>query len=394
MRLILPLALLAPLVAAPAGSAHAAIFAQWVQLGPDASASVRAITDEACPSVTFDGVATPMQVRAEPDAKMANVPSSRFPVRSCEADIPAGAKSAAIGAKPLPLPRPDPQRILVFGDTGCRLKKPDLVIHVGDYHYREDPCPEGHTGCAGTPYGYGWDVWNLDFFAPAAPLLAAAPWAMVRGNHEDCERAGEGWFRFLDRAPMTSACRNLTGIFVSRLGDFGIVNVDGAFAVDPKKDPDSLVALLRQQLAEIAGKIPRDAWLVTHRPLDAMRGDGARLVTDNQIEESALGQDMPRSIHMLVSGHVHFFQANDFGGEHAPQIVVGMGGDSLEPKPQANLAGASINGNRVVSSATYSGYGYMIWDRQGGIWAGTLFDSEGGRVGSCRLEDRSLTCGG
>ena len=59
-----------------------------------------------------------------------------------------------------------PRRIVVIGDTGCRLKgkatpglqrprtlpfarvaasaaafKPDLVIHVGDYHYREDPCP-------------------------------------------------------------------------------------------------------------------------------------------------------------------------------------------------------------------------------------------------------------
>jgi predicted phosphodiesterase len=339
-------------------------------------------------------------------------------VRSCEAAIPAGAKSAAIDGRVLPLPRPDPHRILVFGDTGCRLKMPDqiqdcndpkawpfakivaaaaathpdLVIHVGDYHYREDPCPAGRAGCAGTPYGYGWDVWNADFFTPAAPLLASAPWAMVRGNHEDCVRAGEGWFRFLDRAPMDSTCRNLTGIFVSRLGDFGVVNVDGAFAEDPKTDPDSLVALLRQQLSEISGKIPPDSWLVTHRPLDAMRGSKASLVVDNKIEEAAFGQDLPKSIHMLVAGHIHFFQANDFGGEHPPQLVVGMGGDALEPPPPASLIGASINGNRVVSSTTYSGYGYLIWDKQGALWVGALYDTEGGRLGSCRLEARSLAC--
>jgi predicted phosphodiesterase len=398
--------------------AAADVLAQWVQLGPDASASVRVIADGACPAVAFDGAATAMRVRAEPDAKFANVPAAPFAVRSCEAEIPANAKSAAIGGRTLPLPHANPQRILVFGDTGCRLKlpdqvqdcndprswpfakivasaaaaKPDLVIHVGDYHYREDACPAGRAGCAGTPYGYGWDAWNVDFFAPAAPLLATAPWVMVRGNHEDCERAGEGWFRFLDRAPMASACRDLTGIFVSRLGDFGIVNVDGAFAVDPKKDPDSLVALLRQQLGEISGKIPADAWLATHRPLDAMRGNKEKLVTDNQIQEAAFGADMPRSIHMLVSGHIHFFQANDFGGEHPPQLVVGMGGDDLEPQPQASLVGATINGNRVVSSTTYSGYGYMIWDKQGAVWVGALYDTDGGGLGTCRLEGRSLAC--
>jgi hypothetical protein len=75
---------------------------------------------------------------------------------------------------------------------------PDLVLHVGDYHYRENACPEGHAGCAGSPWAYGWDAWDADFFTPAAPLLAAAPWVMVRGNHEECARAGQGWWLLLD----------------------------------------------------------------------------------------------------------------------------------------------------------------------------------------------------
>jgi predicted phosphodiesterase len=398
--------------------ASAKVLAQWVQLGPDTSASVRAITDDACPQVTFDGVATPMQVRAEPNFKMDGVKLSRFPVRSCEAPLPAGTKAAAIDGQALPLPHPDPQKILVFGDTGCRVlapdqlqdcndpvawpfativktaaeAKPDLVIHVGDYHYRETPCPADHAGCAGTPAGYGWEPWNLDFFTPAAPLLASSPWVMVRGNHEDCSRAAEGWFRFLDRAPIESTCHNLTGIFVSKLGDFGIVNVDGAFAVDPKKDPDSLVATLRSQMGEIAGKIPADSWLISHRPLDAMRGEGDHDVVDNSVQEAAFGPDMSKSIHMLIAGHIHFFQANDFGGIHAPQLVVGTGGDALEPMPPQAIGGATINGNRVVSSSTYSGFGYMMWEKQGTVWNGTLYTTTGSKIGSCRLEGRSLTC--
>ncbi|MGS0757955.1 metallophosphoesterase, partial [Roseateles sp. GG27B] len=77
-------------------------------------------------------------------------------------------------------------------------KRPDLVVHIGDMHYRESPCPADRSGCSGSAWGYGDDAWQADFFRPAAPLLAAAPWLFVRGNHESCGRAGLGWFRFFD----------------------------------------------------------------------------------------------------------------------------------------------------------------------------------------------------
>jgi hypothetical protein len=50
------------------------------------------------------------------------------------------------------------------------------VIHVGDYLYREDPCPAAaQAQCGGTPSGDNYGAWNADFFKPAAKLLAAAP---------------------------------------------------------------------------------------------------------------------------------------------------------------------------------------------------------------------------
>src|SRR6266853_1855600 len=113
--------------------------------------------------VVFDGTAVPMAVRAEPAQPFGNVKPAEFPVRSCEVAVPQGAQTALLDGKALTLPRGNPRRILVFGATGCRLlgataqdcndptdwpfariatlaaaAQPDLVIHVGDYHYREN----------------------------------------------------------------------------------------------------------------------------------------------------------------------------------------------------------------------------------------------------------------
>src|SRR5262249_20481927 len=199
------------------------------------AASVRAITDDDhCPALSVDGQATPMQVRAEPGplfADAASLPQADFPVRVCEAAIASAKTRILLDGKELPLPPADIRRIVVFGDTGCRVenkkvqdcndgskwpyakvaelaaaKNPDVVLHVGDYLYREKPCAPKVKDCPNTPVGHGWESWNADFFAPSKPLFAAAPWIMTRGNHEICDRAGEGWFRFLDHAPMSPNC--------------------------------------------------------------------------------------------------------------------------------------------------------------------------------------------
>src|SRR5438309_603430 len=212
----------------------------WVELGPDGVAFARAITAAGrCPPIVLDGRAEPMMVRALPGTAPlrstvsgpADSKPSAFPITVCERSVPIGTMRATIGQRVLPLPKIKPERIVVLGDSGCRLNKvfgvwqacddpaawpfasvaataarfaPDLVIHVGDYHYRENACPASIAGCNGSPWGYGWDAWQADFFEPAAPLLAAAPWVVVRGNHEECARAGQGWFRFLDPHPFAT----------------------------------------------------------------------------------------------------------------------------------------------------------------------------------------------
>jgi len=309
---------------------------------------------------------------------------------------------------------------VIIGDTGCRLQgplavqdcndpdawpyakviahavaaRPDLVIHVGDYHYRETACPPGRGGCEGSPYGFGWDVWRLDFFLPSGPLFAAAPWLLLRGNHEDCDRAGEGWFRFLAPAPMPDRCGDLTGFFVSRLGGMGFVMMDGAKAVDDTRDPTTLIQTLRRQLAEVRDDIPAEAWLITHRPMNAMRsaiGSGPDAV-ENSIQQAAVGDQLPPGVRMVVSGHNHFFQALDFAGVRPPQLVVGTGGNKLVPIPREALAGKEVNGALVVDAAARYGYGYMVWDKSDVGWEGILFDENGTPARRCRLVERRLTC--
>ena len=202
------------------------IEAAFVVLGPDGQPVARVITRaNECPLLRIDDLAQPMTVRAAPATlpsrptagKPENAKASAFPVLVCDGLIGARAVRISVAGRSLPLPRSAPNMIVVIGDTGCRITigdetsqacndpvewpfseiaaaaagtHPDLVIHVGDFHYRENACPEGNAGCAGTPWGYGWDTWKADFFAPAQPLLAAAPWIVVRGNHESCNRAG------------------------------------------------------------------------------------------------------------------------------------------------------------------------------------------------------------
>src|SRR5262245_56328519 len=169
------------IVVAP-GVALAETLAAWVELiGPGRDASIRVIVSEGtgCPILTSDGEPLEMQVRAEPGPLFSEgnlPPDAHFPVRVCEASLPNGKTEGLLDGKPLPLPRAEVQRIVVFGDTGCRIKRkkiqdcldrsewpyakvamhaalarPDLVIHVGDYLYRES-C--GRSACKDTQTGY------------------------------------------------------------------------------------------------------------------------------------------------------------------------------------------------------------------------------------------------
>jgi hypothetical protein len=414
MRSVIPAVL--GLVFGLIASAAAAPSPVWVQVGPS-GAEIRAVVDQGpCPKVAVDGVPLAMQPRGRPD--------QAFPVTVCSLAVPPGAREASLGDRRLPLWRGSPKRILIFGDTGCRLKgrviqdcndprlwpfatiarkaaafHPDLVIHVGDYYYRESPCPPGHSECAGSPYGDTWATWRAEFFDPAAPLLAVAPFVLVRGNHETCARGGHGWFLLLDAAPEPLACPAASAPFAVNLGGLDLYVLDSADTDDVNAPPDA-VAAFSAQLDALAPQLARrPGWIVTHRPVWGLTpvahpGPLGPVETPlNATEQAAVrGHDLS-AVSMVVSGHIHHFASFDFGPSRPPQLIAGTGGDigDAGDTPQVREETPTLDG-LTAHGISFDRFGYLLMDRAGADWVGAFRDIDDRIVATCRLHGRALDC--
>lgn len=198
-----------------------------------------------------------------PSLKVTGGPSSGKPIRMyarspidntfsafkattvCEAKMPTGAMIATIGSEKVPARVPTVVRSFgVIGDTGCRMKKtidqdcdvpelwplpkianslaaqrPDVVLFLGDFFYREFICDPSKTLTCGTspaPLDVNFDYnsttnpfpkyafsdsdygWAADVLTPMKALLQQAPLVIARGNHESCARGGNGFFKYFD----------------------------------------------------------------------------------------------------------------------------------------------------------------------------------------------------
>jgi hypothetical protein len=350
--------------------------------------------------------------------------SADFPTTVCEVELPAGTRRASIAGRLLPLPKPRADKILIFGDTGCRLKgalvqdcnnprawpyaavarraaahHPDLVIHVGDYWYRESPCPAGHAGCAGSPWGDNWTTWDAEFFRPAEPLLATAPWVMVRGNHEDCARGGPGWFRLLDAAPQALACPADSAPMAIDVGGLALYILDSANADDRAAPPDK-VAEFAAQLDALKPQLKsRLGWIVTHRPVFGLAPVarvgpiGPLEVPLDATEQAAVrGRDLA-AVQMIVSGHIHHFASYSFGKGRPAQLIVGTGGDIGEPgdTPKHRSGTPDIDGMTATGFA-FERYGFLVLERGAAGWTGVFYDVNDRIVARCRLVGRDLHC--
>ena len=394
------------------GASAADMPGPWVELASDGGLDVRsiAVPGTSCPRVIADGTALTSRTGAAADQE--------FPVQVCMAHTAASARAIADDGLPVPALPGEVQRVVVIGDTGCRLKdsftqdcndpvkwpfavvarlaaqrRPDLVIHVGDYHYRETPCPDGDAGCAGSPYGDNGAVWRKDFFDPAAPLLAAAPWVLVRGNHELCSRGGHGWFRLLDPHPDADTCTDTTAPYALRIGGLNLLLFDGADADDDKADPAKVPAY-RDQLRSLLSNAPPHSWLLTHRPVWALaQGPGVKPgATLNATEQAAIRDLVPAGLEMVLSGHVHGFTSYAFGPAWPAQLVVGEGGDANDAITQLAEPGIAIDGVKLRQVLAIPDYGYVVLQRAAQGWTGTVYALTDRVLAGCRLHGREIAC--
>jgi hypothetical protein len=360
----------------------------WVQYEADGRPHVRTIANGGdCPSLKVGNESTPLERRAGV--------SPGFPDVVCDLALPEGAGEARVGDVRLPAIPRAPRTIAVFADTGCRLKghqvqacndprawpfptiakdvaaaHPDLVIHVGDYYYRESPCPSG-VDCANSPHGDNADSWMADYFTPMAPVFAVAPVVNVRGNHEACDRSPMGWARYLGARPQAE-CLDHEPVWFVAFDNllFGVVD-DATESTEFLPKPP-VFAPDEARVDARAAETPKETWLLVHRPpiaLEATRENGTA----------------SKHIAALISGHIHTFGAYTLTGE-PPQIINGMGGDNL-----ANRAEIAALG--ILGGLTDRRFGYSLFTRRGDGWDIVVHDTDTIVHRRCRLAARAVSCG-
>ena len=428
----------------------------FVVLGENGIPVARLLTTTAtCPNIIFDGHEVPMNIRAVPSSEplrsTLSPPSdskpSVFPILTCEKNIPANTKKAMIGNQVLPLPPSEINRIVVIGDTGCRLKKsdhvyqscndknlypfakvaaaaanwkPELVIHVGDLEYRENACPDDIAGCSGSPWGYGWDAWNADFFEPGAALLKAAPWVMVRGNHESCSRAGQGWWRMLDPRPLLSG-RDCNDSSNDGIGDFSdpyavpLGNDAQLIVLDTSNTTNGVIQEGDIRQSKFRGmynkleKLSQNASYniaANHHPILGFsaykdKQGQVTLTPGNQGIQSVFSTInpliMPPRINALLSGHVHLWEEVSFSSPHPTQFIAGFSGtmEDIVPLPDEIPVGSTPAPGAIVEhfSSWVNGFGFMTLERKDAKqWEVKVWDTNGHEVNSCTVEGSHSNC--
>jgi len=393
-----------------AAAAHAqGLTPAWVELGEDGKAVARIVVNnpQECPAIQIDGTSRPMSLRQP-------MPAGLRPV--CESAIPSGAKSASVNARSLALPKPDPARVIAIGDTGCRIKggqiqacndpalwpfrqvaagaaaeKPDLMIHVGDYLYRESPCPDASQAmCGGSPAGDNWEAWNADFFEPAARLLEAAPWVFSRGNHEDCNRSWRGWFYYLDPRPWNGTCEEYSAPYLVKLGKFQLAILDSSAAKENDVD-EAQVAVFAAQLSSLH---PESAWLATHYPFWGFSTDPRGGLPKPLVAalEAAWEKAAPEGYTLILSGHIHLFEYVSVDHGRPPQLVAGDGGTQMAVPFQTSMKGTQIRGASVMGSRNRQQFGYTMLSREGKLWHLELKDPRQNVLVRCTVPGSSESC--
>lgn len=415
---------------------------------------LRAVTNlPKCPSVQWDGQKVEeMKVRIAgakiPLRKKSDFIESDFPILTCEMVWPKDAKEGKVNNQVFKRPANEIKKIIVVADTGCRLKgaenfyqdcndstkwplaqimanaaakNPDLVIHIGDLHYRESPCPESLPGCKGSPWGYGYDTWKADFFVPAKPLLEKAAWVYVRGNHEACSRAGQGWHRFIDPRSWDEK-RSCNDHSNDVIGDYSepfsvplgkasqfIVFDSAKNGSKPITEKDESFSIYVNQFKTIEKLALSKKFNIfgSHHPLNIVLPSKKK---DSQSEYQLYptgftnillglnGEELLKSpINLTIHGHNHIFEAITYDINRPAEIVSGNSGSSLEEIKNVEIKLSDVQKKllKIKEFSSYQDFGFGTLERQdetGEKWLFTEYDVNGKALLKCDVSDRTVVC--
>lgn len=384
------------------------LIATWVQY-TKFGVEARAIVYGKCPTIEINNQSYPMYLRA--------IPRCSHPDKVCYAPIPPEANQIKIENTQLPVPRAFPKRILVIGDTGCRVsdkhgqyqscnnpslwpfarlansaaaKQVDVILYTGDYIYRESACPKGNSGCKNTPWGDTLGTWKADWLLPAKPLQLAAPIIFTRGNHENCKRAGLGWFRYLGAYPFNGECQSNMSPWLTDLGNLQVAVMDSAYLKNSDGLP--LIDNFADNILQINKKATKATWLLTHRPFWGYGADDDtnELVIDTkEIQQAVHKQPLSNNIQLIIGAHIHQAQVIDLESQ-PPQLIIGNSGTALASPVKAI---ANIDRQEITQQLTLNQYGFALLNHQKNHhWSITFYDQAGHPLEQCQLNGKSIEC--
>lgn len=440
--------------------AHTDVHSAFVVLGQEGERIARAIAKgDACPKIKINGVEHDMTVRQErSDRDAQGLPNLDNLPLTCEKPLTQEAKTLSISGRELSLGKKFPQTIVVIGDTGCRVPEGqscdgetpfkkiaqtaaqtpdlDLVIHLGDYHYRQARKKEREHA--------DFDTWNLDFFEPADDLLKVAPWIMVRGNRESCQLAGQGWWRFLDPRPWQHKEQDCiqplaAGKQRDYAGDYSSpyaipLGVSEQFIVfdtaqsrfgnlQPAHYSYSQYQQKYTEMEKLAQKATHNI-LLMHTPVLALAGSIEKPYIGTAIKSVFLNKNeklFPEGIKLVLASDFHIWQHIKFSS-HPSHFIVGFSGaaldnsglleDLLRYTSQAErihyLQNKDID---IVPHATpkveiqaidilHQQYGYMVMKRADPVnadsktwsWQVEVYDRSGQLLKNCTIQEKVSTC--
>jgi hypothetical protein len=416
----------------------------------------------ACPNIVVR-----MSGRSTPDAVVMygrNLPATTAPafesITVCSARIPDKAISASIMGHPIPAHLPTRVRSLaLLSDTGCRIKppnlqdcanldswplasiaesiteeRPDAVVFAGDFYYREAPCPaEVQNWCgsspppvAGLPFKDSAYGWIAEVLLPMAPLLSTAPLIIARGNHEACNRGGNGYFLLFDpRRDTTATCAPIPGpdgltaplttptptytidLPIAPDRTLRLAIVDTAGGIDTHSD--AFGQIQRPSFVAAANltkpHVGVENWLVTHRPVFGYASplmDGPPAPFDPWVgadSQTAASFGLLDHFDLVFSSHIHIAQAVQIPGQPG-QLILGNGGTLLDP-----LAGYPLpaTGPTDAAGQTYPppvsawiaprfGYAIARPNAQAGSWRIDMKDPSGHQFARCGVTNRQIYC--
>lgn len=318
-------------------------------------------------------------------------------VKVCSAMVPVGVTQATLGGRQIPAAIPaSVTRIGITADSGCKVKgskiqdcnnggwplagmaaglasmRPQVVFEPGDYYYRDEACPKASWAKCGVtppveptpgmPFTDNAHGWLVDAITPMTPLFAAAPLALLRGNHEACDRAGNGFFLFFDpRLETATECEPVDNggtleppkeqvtppwtftLPVAQGRALKVAMVDTAYGSDDtiSKWAKKGHEVYLQADAMTTPQPGIESWLMTHRPLFGRtpgNGEAPNYTPWASNNQAAGSQGLLGHYQMVLSSHIHLLQAVQIKGL-PPNLIVGAGGTMLDPRGDFSIPG-------------------------------------------------------